>query len=495
MYDSISRSQDSLRAQRRLPLERGYSVTGLRLRSALLLCAALMLTATMAAPAVAATKPYKVVFSPAPPASIPGGQASTVSATITNLNTQQQLGSANLTPPKELKVNSVSPGAPKASVSPTGVVQLRNLGLAPAPTSGANGGSFTVQINVTPTVSCPYGTYAWSVLAKQANDFNGPPGNDGTLDASKSQLNTKVSGACSLRWSVQPKNARVNETITGDAYSPSSANKLQVQVLNGDGSVATGSTAQITVELGNAGGATLSGTTAKNASAGVATFDDLKVNRIGTYTLIARGTNLGSAQSNSFIVDETAERCEEDKPCDNIRSTADTVGKVTASDAKGANNDAGFLVQSVRPGLQPCGGQQFSRDWFGFDFRFDPGVIPTTGRAKTITETVYRPATDLSGLTAAAVLQRADMCFAAPYTFTVKDLAGGGTEPAERDPSTGEYSGLLPRCPNPEIEKNLEPCISGVTTGICPITAPCPLGYSVIITAWVPANLQDPRYG
>src|SRR2546428_10155792 len=81
-------------------------------------------------------------------------------------------------------------------------------------------------------------------------------------------------------------------TVANHQISPA----VKVRALDAFGNVATGFTGAVTLALGsNAGGSTLSGTTAVAAAGGVATFFDLSVNKTGTgYTLkIGRGSGRG----------------------------------------------------------------------------------------------------------------------------------------------------------------------------------------------------------
>lgn len=75
-----------------------------------------------------------------------------------------------------------------------------------------------------------------------------------------------------------------------------------VSVEDAAGNVVTTDTSTITVALTTPGGATLGGVTSVNAVAGVATFTDLTVNMMGTYTLTATDTALTAAQSDSFTI-------------------------------------------------------------------------------------------------------------------------------------------------------------------------------------------------
>ena len=241
-------------------------------RLLVLVVAAALGQTVMVAPAGAASKPFSMVVSPA---SVAAGQSTTFSVTLTNRTSQQQLGSANITVPSAFTAVSVAdpPGAATATANGN-VVQLRNAGLAP-------GGSIVVSVTATVPTTC-MATYAWSVVAKQANDFNGPPGNDLTLDQVASSLTTTVEGGCALRFVAgrQPAAARVNQTISALPYQPGPS--VQVEVIDGAGQRVTTSTASITVALGpSTGTGTLHGTLTVSASAGVASFGNLSIDAPG----------------------------------------------------------------------------------------------------------------------------------------------------------------------------------------------------------------------
>ena len=98
-----------------------------------------------------------------------------------------------------------------------------------------------------------------------------------------------------LAFRVQPANARV-----GSAIAPA----VQVAICRSDGSVASTATGAVTLALGaNPGGGTLSGTLTVAAVAGVATFTDLAISRIGQgYTLVASADGVAGAASSAFDV-------------------------------------------------------------------------------------------------------------------------------------------------------------------------------------------------
>ena len=166
---------------------RSFAVRRTRLALAVGLVLCLCAVPALAAP----SKGYEV--------KVGGGTAvvgQTVAFTVTFFvptTQQQQLGSADLTVPQAfdlLTAAIVAPGTRTATVSGD-TVQLRNLALQP-------GDTLTVQVSA--SVPCraendPPVDGTWSVLGKQANDFNGAPGN-ALLNSGASVLNTPVSGFC-----------------------------------------------------------------------------------------------------------------------------------------------------------------------------------------------------------------------------------------------------------------------------------------------------------
>ena len=144
--------------------------------------------AIFATTAPAATKDFSMTVAPG---AVPAGVPVNMAATIRNLTAQQRLGSANVSPPAgfaAVSVTSLSRPQPATATIVGGVVQLRELSLPPQ-------GSVTVALQV--TTPCSVGVSPdWTVVAKQANDFSGLPGNSLTLDNAASSLSTTTIGAC-----------------------------------------------------------------------------------------------------------------------------------------------------------------------------------------------------------------------------------------------------------------------------------------------------------
>lgn len=117
----------------------------------------------------------------------------------------------------------------------------------------------------------------------------------GLTPVTSGAFNVTPGAATQLAFTVQPGN-----TTAGAAFDPA----VQVTVRDSLGNTVTGSTASITLGLGNnPGGGTLSGTTVVSAAGGVASFSGMSLARTGSgYTLTASATGLTPATSASFNV-------------------------------------------------------------------------------------------------------------------------------------------------------------------------------------------------
>jgi len=148
----------------------------------------------------------------------------------------------------------------------------------------AANGSCTITVSV--TVPSP-GTY---------NNTTGNPtaGNVTTPGTPAFATLTAFGAATQVVFFQGPSNAVAGGTITP---------AVTVQVEDSQGFVVANSSAPITVAIGTNGGhGTLNGTTTINAASGVATFNNLSVNKPGVYTLTANSPSLTGATSNSFVV-------------------------------------------------------------------------------------------------------------------------------------------------------------------------------------------------
>src|SRR6266480_3466320 len=204
------------------------------------------------ATAATTTKPYSVDITPA---CVSPGTSVQFAVTLRNTTKTQMMGSANVTAPTGFTITSATPDGK--------TVELRNLATAP-------GG--TVTRSFTATTAATTGTAAWTIIAKQSNDYNGSPGNNLTLDAANSHLSSYV-GTCVLAFVTQPTDAKVGANITSVAADPAGT-PVRVVVLNGPGGqqVTTSSDAvslAITSGTGTAGAALTTSPLSANAVNGL----------------------------------------------------------------------------------------------------------------------------------------------------------------------------------------------------------------------------------
>ena len=376
-------------------------------------------TLLSAAPAALAGSGSKLVLLQISPTSVAAGDSVSFSVTVKNEANPQSLGSANLTVPSGFAVTSASAGTVV-----NGVVELRNLALAP-------GSSVTVTVNA--NAPCAGGANAWAVVAKQANDFSGPPGNNFTVDTSSTGLSTTVSGNCHLAFLSMPADAVVNGTISTVPFT-ANGGAVQVEVLDGNNQLITNSTAPVSLSLSatspNEGqGAVLSGGAAIDASGGIASFNTLSINVHGVYVLLASSTTAGitSALSMPFGIWDDDASCANGQSCNasiNVKNSMST-------DIQGLAGGGGFLSLSLGEDSLSCGDT----------FNHAPSVTTVSAfgysaaQPKTVTLTIFKAALKSypnSGLSFWAV------CYASPNEFTT----ASGPAPF----GNGFFTGLLADC-------------------------------------------------
>lgn len=199
-------------------------------------------------------------------------------------------------------------GAPAAIVAVSGDAQTVRIQqtLAPfvAKVTDADGNpvsGFTVDWSAT------NGTLA---AATTTTDASGSTSNTLTVGSTAGQASaTATAGSKSLRFSATVQTGIVSQiVIVTQPPSPSVAGvamapAIRVALRDAGGNL-TASTNAVTIALNaNPTGATLTGTLTKTAVAGVATFDDLKIDKVGEgYTLLVTSPNVGRVSSGPFNV-------------------------------------------------------------------------------------------------------------------------------------------------------------------------------------------------
>ncbi|HET9104607.1 MAG TPA: hypothetical protein VFN55_14725 [Solirubrobacteraceae bacterium] len=441
----------------------------------------------MGGSASAAYKPYSLTITTAgttynSQAGITGsGQTVTITATIVNEDSQQQLGSVDLYVPSSISVlgtPSISLPAPAyvtCGDSACSELDLRNLAL---PYQGA------VTVTVTArTAACVSGQQTWQSVVKQANDFSGSPGNDFNLDTGDSTLYTTLDGACKLTFVKEPASAQVGAGITSIAYNPAGA-PISVEVLGPSGTTAVpGSQATVDLAPGTGTPGTLGGVTsavADGSSAALATFTSASGNGptlsqpgLGD-TLVASSGTLSSATSTSFDVQTVVATCQSGSSCTaQLGSTSNN-----ASLSLSSGTDPGTLVgsQFTSSALESsiCAGYA-STDPNVYDSQF----ISSTSSSRTETDTLqFAPAKALKGGTP-EILKDQQICFGSTVPFVT--ASGAEATPTTIDGVT-IYAGILPTC-------------TGSTSGPChdrrqDTTVPdinSPTGYDIVLVDILPA--------
>lgn len=77
---------------------------------------------------------------------------------------------------------------------------------------------------------------------------------------------------------------------------------LQVAIVDSGGRIVTNATNPVTISLNNPGAATIMGTLTRNAVNGIATFNDITVDRVGNYTFQASSPGLQGTASVGFAI-------------------------------------------------------------------------------------------------------------------------------------------------------------------------------------------------
>jgi alpha-tubulin suppressor-like RCC1 family protein len=163
----------------------------------------------------------------------------------------------------------------------------------------AGGGSMNPPSSVTSSTGQAQATWTLGLVAGSNN--NTATATSTALSGSPVTFTASAAGVPNkLAFTVEP-----TSTMSGAAINPA----VVVAVQDVQGNTLTGSTTSITLAITNgsgAAGATLGGTLTRAAANGVASFNDLAIDRPGTgYTLTATADSLASATSVTFSITVT----------------------------------------------------------------------------------------------------------------------------------------------------------------------------------------------
>jgi hypothetical protein len=158
---------------------------------------------------------------------------------------------------------------------------------------GTNPSSGTLSGSTTVTASGGVATFSNLSINKVGTGYTLAASATGLTAATSSAFNVTVGAANKLGFTVQPSNVAAGSPIA-----------VAVSVEDALGNVVTTATDSVSVAIGtNPSSGTLSGTTPVTASAGVAAFANLSINKVGTgYTLTASASGLTGATSSAFNV-------------------------------------------------------------------------------------------------------------------------------------------------------------------------------------------------
>jgi hypothetical protein len=385
-----------------------------------------LLMATVIVPAAFAAGSQKLYAADIGTHSVGAGTTKSYTLTIVNESNAPKLGSVNVIPPNGWTIVSAGQPSPRgtASVNSVGVLELRNLAI-PAGATATESFSAQAPCHTSPNPA------SWTTLAKQSNDFQGPPGNDFILDTSPvppivTDLTTSITGTCTLDFVVQPAQTTEVDQIVAGRTAPA----IQVRVLSAEATIVDRSPTSIGLSLGSdpsGGTATLSGGDAITTSSGIATFPAVSVDTHGFgYSLVASSTSPGvtAGTSSSFDIVDEAVDCSKNA-CVGSSTSATTTGQVAADSSQGLLS----VTVGAFGGLDCLGYEEPANDTVTFDFTGPTTKTVIITMAKAI---VDRPASQIQ------------FCFGRPVadgTFVTR--AGTLADDADGD---GIYEGLLPDC-------------------------------------------------
>ncbi|HSD32083.1 MAG TPA: hypothetical protein VLB49_09255 [Gemmatimonadales bacterium] len=158
----------------------------------------------------------------------------------------------------------------------------------------ANPGSGTLSGTKTRNASAGVATFPGLSINKAANGYTIRATSSGLASDTSVAFNITPGPASQLAFTTQPANTAAGATMAN----------VVVTARDAQGNTATGFTGDVAMAIGtNPGSGTLSGTLSVPAVSGVATFSNLRIDKVGTgYTLTASATGPTSATSTTFNI-------------------------------------------------------------------------------------------------------------------------------------------------------------------------------------------------
>jgi len=189
--------------------------------------------------------------------------------------------------PANSTVGGTIPGPPTVTVQDTFGNTVTTSSASITVAIGINPGNGTLSGTVTKNASSGVTAFSDLSINRSGTGYTLTASSTGLANAASGKFDISGGTAATLAFSVHPNNSIAGEAIPGPPT---------VTVQDDFGNTVTSSTETITIDLSNnSNGGVVSGTTSKNAIAGVASFPDLSVNKVGSeYTLLASSGGLAA---------------------------------------------------------------------------------------------------------------------------------------------------------------------------------------------------------
>jgi hypothetical protein len=164
---------------------------------------------------------------------------------------------------------------------------------------GTNPASGTLSGTTTVTAVSGVATFSTLSINKAGTGYTLTAAVSSLTSGTSTAFNISVAAASKVVFTSEPSN-----TVAGVSISPA----VQVSVEDAFGNVVTSNTSNVTVEIGtNPGSGSLSGNATQPAVAGIATFSNLSINKVGTgYTFTANDSFLTGGTSSTFNITPSA---------------------------------------------------------------------------------------------------------------------------------------------------------------------------------------------
>jgi hypothetical protein len=356
------------------------------------------------------------------------GTGSQLSFTLRNDASPQSLGSADLLAPAGVVIGQPGPitttGFTNTSATATLVANtlvLRNLSIPP-------GDSITVRFAACGSSS----SSTWALVAKQANNFNGSPGNDFIVEPAS--VLTASATSCTLSFVDQPANALANAAITSMGFQAGSPVEVKAGDSNGDPIAGV----TVNVSLLSPGGvaASLAGATTSVSDAnGLAAFTSLSVDRPGYFNLHATANGFAPQDSSVFLIAQVA--CRTSVCTSESLSTKSTGATVTLVSPSSLD----ILSAGLGGYTYDCAGYASVTDPLGFDVWTADGRTFDPAASSQVTLDISKQTVTISPNNGAPFYQ---ICYASSVSFPTR--TGTAVQTTIPGSTTPFFVGLLPDC-------------------------------------------------